>query len=274
MDKGEPGNSWQSRYKSIKLHTARYTDHYPFLKFPTNWPVWADQEHIVRWMRNYGEVMGLNIRARHSVVSVRDDDSTQRYSVDIESKDGAYTIHPKHVCLATGPFGSPIRATFPGQDSFKGQIIHTSDHRSAALMPDVRNKKITVIGSGTSAHDVAQDFVNHGAAAVTMVQRNPVFVLSLDSLEKMIFSVWNIPGISTEDADLLAKSIPTPVIRTLSIGETQMIAANDKALLDGLEKAGMAVKRGTDGISLADYQVLSLAIPADMVVVTVARDVF
>ncbi|KAJ5903308.1 hypothetical protein N7504_005691 [Penicillium tannophilum] len=252
-----PGESWRARYETIKLHTPIYSDHYPFMKYPTDWPRYLDQEHITKWMEHYGHAMALNIRHDTLARNIQYNESMQRWSIELQSKDGVNTINPKHVVLATGLLSDiPVRPTFPGEDSFKGQIYHTLAHKSAALVPDVRSKKITIIGSGTSAHDVAEDFANHGAETVTMVQRGPIYVASLDSVERMQLQLWNTPGLSTEDADLLGNSLPTAVVRTLSVGASQMMSANDKAMLDGLEKAGLSVKKGTEGDSLVDHQLI------------------
>lgn len=227
------------------------------MKYPTDWPRYLDQEHITKWMEHYGHAMALNIRHDTLARNIQYNESMQRWSIELQSKDGVNTINPKHVVLATGLLSDiPVRPTFPGEDSFKGQIYHTLAHKSAALVPDVRSKKITIIGSGTSAHDVAEDFANHGAETVTMVQRGPIYVASLDSVERMQLQLWNTPGLSTEDADLLGNSLPTAVVRTLSVGASQMMSANDKVMLDGLEKAGLAVKRGTEGDSLVDHQLI------------------
>lgn len=253
-----PGDSWLSRYETIKLHTPIWTDHYPFMKYPTNWPQYLDQKHIAKWMEHYEHAMGLNIKRDTLAINIKYNEQEQRYTVDLQGKNGdTVKINPRHVVLATGLLSDiPIRPTFAGEDSFKGQIYHTREHKSAALTPDVRNKKITIIGSGTSAHDVAQDFVSHGAETVTMVQRGSLYVTSLNSLENIQLPLWKTPGVSTEDADLLGNSMPTAVIRTLSIGASQMMTANDKVLLDGLQKAGMAVKKGDQGDSLVDYQLI------------------
>jgi hypothetical protein len=66
--------------------------------------------------------------------------------------------------------------------------------------------------------------------------------------------VWNTPGVSTEDADFLGDSFPWPVVRTLSVGASQMMAAIDKDMLDGLEKAGVALKKGDKGDDLVVHQ--------------------
>ncbi|KAJ5669126.1 hypothetical protein N7462_010196 [Penicillium macrosclerotiorum] len=252
-----PGDSWQSRYETIKLHTPLFTDHYPFLKYPTSWPRYLDQEHIVKWMEHYQDIMGLNVKHNTIASKVEYNKLTQEYSVELQSQNGTQIINAKHVVLATGPFSDiPIQPSFPKEAAFKGQIYHTMAHKSAALVPDLRDKKVTIIGSGTSAHDVAQDFVNHGAKSVTMVQRGAIYVTTLDSLETIMLSRWNTPGLSTEDADLLGNSLPYPVARTLSVGASQMMSAKEKVMLDGLEKAGLAVKRGTEGDSLLDHQLI------------------
>jgi cation diffusion facilitator CzcD-associated flavoprotein CzcO len=253
----QAGDSWRARYDTIKSHTPTFSDHYPFLKYPSNWPRFLDKEHIIKWMAHYGDIMGLNIKRATLASKIEYNKLTQRYSVELQSKNSTQTITPKHVVLATGLFSTtPIEPAFPGKDLFRGQVYHTAEHQSAALVPDAQNKTVTIIGAGTSAHDVAQDFVNHGAKSVTMVQRQPIYVTSLDSSEKIQMALWNTPGVSTEDADLLGNSLPTAVVRTLSVGATQMMSANDKAMLDGLERAGLAVKRGEQGDSLIDHQLI------------------
>lgn len=226
------------------------------MKYPHDWPRYLDKQHITEWMEQYEDIMGLNVQHDTLASDIKYNDSTKRYSVTLHSKAGAKTISPKHVVLATGLLSDiPIRPTFPDEAIFKGQVYHTLNHKSASLVPEVQSKKVTIIGSGTSAHDVALDFAEHGAKAVTMVQRGSIYVTTLDSAEKVQLPLWNIPGLSTEDADLLGNSLPTAVVRTLSVGASQMMAAKDKDMLDGLEKAGMALKRG-EGDSIVDHQII------------------
>ncbi|KAJ5939736.1 hypothetical protein N7466_002870 [Penicillium verhagenii] len=236
------GDAWRTRYDTIKLHTPTETGHYPFLKYTSDSPRYLDKEDILKWMEHYQQTLDLKVRYETLARNIEYNESTQQWSVELQTNGSVEKINPKHVVLATGVFSDiPIRPDLPGEKLFKGQIYHTLTHKTATSIPDLQNKKVTIIGAGTSAHDVAQDFVNHGVGTVTMVQRSSMFT-----------SLWNTPGVSTEDADLLANSLPTAVVRTLGLGMTQMITANDKAMLDGLEKAGLAVKRD-EGENLLDY---------------------
>lgn len=115
---------------------------------------------------------------------------------------------------------------------------------------------MTIVGCSTSAHDIAQDFVNRGAKGVSIIQRHPIFSVSIDSIEKFQLILWNTPGLSTEDADLLGNSLPTAVVRTMGVRMSQMMTANDKKLLDGLEKAGLALRKGDEGNSILDHALI------------------
>ena len=49
------------------------------------------------------------------------------------------------------------------QETFKGEVIHTSEFVSAK---NNAGKKVVIIGSGTSAHDVAADHVENNVGEV------------------------------------------------------------------------------------------------------------
>ncbi|KIY03005.1 uncharacterized protein Z520_01471 [Fonsecaea multimorphosa CBS 102226] len=249
------GDMWRSRYETIRTHTPIYLDHYPFLRFPTNWPRWREQDKIASWMEHYGQVMGLDYMLSTTVNKIDYDEQARRYTVEVENEDGKHVFQPRHLVLATGVFSHhPIEPEIPGRGSFKGEIYHSMHHKAARLIPDLANKHVAIIGSGTSAHDIAQDFVNSGAKDVSIVQRNAIFSVSATALEDSYLSMWNTPGISTEEADIIGNSFPTAVARTLNIGQTQMMEEHDQELLAGLEKAGLKLKRAkTAGYGFIDH---------------------
>ena len=124
----------------------------------------------------------------------------------IKSPDGTERVlTSRHVVLATGLISdTPVRPEFENESSFAGQIYHSSSHESASLIPDLNEKKVVIIGPGTSGHDIAQDFVNCGAKAVTMIQRGPLFVLSQEAQDKFVLAGWQL--MPTKNADLVGGS--------------------------------------------------------------------
>lgn len=248
-------NAWRTRYDSIKLHTPTYTDHYPYMKFPDDMPKWLTGNKVADWAEHYSKTMDLNVLLESKVTSVEYDESTRRYTVSTEGPGGKKTFTPHHVVMAAGMFSNvPIRPHFPGEDAFKGQVYHTVEHKSASLIPDLPNKKVVVVGCSTSAHDVCQDFVDCGAKDITMIQRHPIFSVTTQSCEAVVMSIFNTPGMALEEADLVSNSFPFPILRSMSIGQTQMMAQMDQSMLEGLEKAGMALRKGEDGVGMIEHQ--------------------
>ena len=207
-------------------------------------------------MEHYKNFMDLNVELGVTVNKIDYDDSSRSYTVAISSQDGTERfLTPHHVVLATGMFSdAPNRPEFENESYFAGQVYHSLRHQSASQIPDLDRKKIVIIGAGTSSHDIAQDFVNNGAKSVTIIQRSPIFVLSTESQDKFVLAGWQ--HMPTKDADLVGSSFPFPIALTLIVGATHMMAQHDAELLSGLEKAGMAIKRGEDGIGLLHYQLL------------------
>jgi hypothetical protein len=66
--------------------------------------------------------------------------------------------------------------------------------------------------------------------------------------------VWDTPGVSIKDADFLGDLFPWPVVYTLSMGASQIMATINKDMLDGLKKARGALKRGDKGDYLVSHQ--------------------
>lgn len=251
------GGAWRARYKSVYLNTPTYTDHPPFMKIPENWPRWLCRDQVADFWEHYGQIMGLDVLSSAEVTKVDFDETSKRYQVHVKRGEWSTVISPKHVVLATGTFSDkPNLPDIPGQASFNGRLYHSSEHTSAYDIPEVKSKKVVVIGAGSSGHDVAQDFVNSGAKEVSMVQRHPIFYLSAESSEAIQLMLWNMEGITTEEADLIGNATPLAVIRTMSIGMTHMMTEIDKTMIEGLKKAGMALKTGLDGYGLADYQLI------------------
>lgn len=251
------GDSWRKRYKSIRLHTPSYTDSWPFLAFPTDWPKFPTRDMIADFAEQYGQAMGLEVWLNTNVGSLSYQPNSREWDIKLQQSNGDGTLKAKHVVLATGVYADqPIIPHFPNQDHFTGQIYHSSQHSTALQIPDLHNKRVAIIGAGPSGHDVAQDFASHSAQAVSLIQRQAIFSMSMAAIESTIFFLWNLPGLSTEDADLIGNSTPIAVIRTMSIDMTKAMAKQDADMIAGLRQAGMALKVGEDGYGVADHQLI------------------
>ena len=235
------------------MHTGKGFDHLPLLPFPEDWPPLLLRDHLVEWMERYATHFQLNVLLDKEVIGAEYDDANHQWTLHLRSSENnESTLRPHHVILATGMHsGFPHIPTFPHQDSFKGQLYHTSLYEDASKVPDVSSKKVVIVGSGTSGHDICKDFCLAGAD-VTMIQRGPMWIFTGSVAQKGQFSLVE-PGLSIEDNDLLSISLPHELfLQAMREGNKDRLEA-DKELIEGVEKQGFAVAKGEeDGKSWGD----------------------
>ena len=104
--------------------------------------------------------------------------------------------------ICTGHAREPKVPTFPDQSEFKGEVYHGSQHQDASLSGHVTSKKVVVVGTGNSGHDIAQNFYENGAN-VTMIQRRGTYVISAKTGLFMLHEgLYDEGGPPTEDVDV------------------------------------------------------------------------
>lgn len=146
--------------------------------------------------------MELNVWLKTTIKSAAYNDSEGQWTVTLTRGDGSERVlHPRHVVWCTGHSGEPKVPTFPGQERFKGSLYHGSEHHDASQY-EVKGKKVVVVGTGNSGHDIAQNFYENGAD-VTMLQRSGTYVITA---EKGVFMMHE--GLHEENGyDLFHSSI-------------------------------------------------------------------
>jgi cation diffusion facilitator CzcD-associated flavoprotein CzcO len=241
------GDNWRLRYRTLVTHDPVHTCHMPYLPFPPNWSFFTAKDKLGDWFEAYASIMELNIWNSTTITKSAYDDASHIWTVDVKRGDGDERIlKPRHVIFCTGHSGEPKIPSFPGQDSFAGIAHHASQHKDAGST-DVKDKKVIVVGTGNSGHDIAQNYCENGAS-VTMLQRSPTHVVSADiGLLMMTEALYGEDSPPTEDADIYAQSIPNQIGFAMARPAIKAIAAKEKETLDGLAKAGFNLNSGVDG---------------------------
>ncbi len=109
-------------------------------------------------------------------------------------------------------------------------------------------KRVVVVGTGNSGHDIAQNYFEAGAAEVTMLQRRGTYVIQASKGLFMLHEgLYDETGPPIEDADVYGQSLPIPVQFALNVGLTPQIKEAEKDNIEGLEKAGFKLDFGHDG---------------------------
>jgi cation diffusion facilitator CzcD-associated flavoprotein CzcO len=89
--------------------------------------------------------------------------------------------------VATGIADAPYRPAWPGSESYRGSIFHSSDYRNPS---SCAGKRVLVVGFGNSGGEIALDLANAGID-VALAVRGPVQILPRDLLGFPIVS-WAI----------------------------------------------------------------------------------
>jgi cation diffusion facilitator CzcD-associated flavoprotein CzcO len=235
------GDNWRKRYHALTLHNEVHVNHLPLMPFPPTWPVFIPKDKLANWFEAYVEALDLNYWTGTELARGSYDATERRWTVTLRRSDGSErTLKPRHVIVATGVSGIPIWPSVPGLDSFAGTVMHSGSYTSGEAW---KGRNALVLGTGNSGHDVAQDLCSSGAH-VTLVQRSPTYIVSIREAQK-VYSIYN-EGLPFADCDLLAASMPYPVLlRAYQLSTAEMREA-DRALLQGLEARGFRLTYGED----------------------------
>ena len=134
----------------------------------------------------------------------------------------------------------PNLPKLPGQDIFKGEQQHSSQHPG----PDAyKDKKVVVVGSNNSAHDICAALWEAGSD-VTMVQRSSTHIVKSETLMDValgaLYSEQAVnDGITHDVADLIFASLPYKVLPAVMQPQVVETRKRDKAFYDRLEKGGL-----------------------------------
>ena len=246
-----PGDQWRGRYKSLCLHDPVWYDHLPYVPFPDNWPVFAPKDKIGDWLESYTRVMEIPYWSSTVALSATYSPEAGEWTVEVEREGKPLTLRPKHVVLATGMSGKPNVPEIPGQDVFRGDQQHSSQHPG----PDAYvGKRVVVVGSNNSAFDICGALWEHGVD-VTMVQRSSTHIVRSDSLMEIglgaLYSEEAVAaGVTTEKADLTFASLPYRIMHEFQIPLYEQMRERDADFYGRLERAGFWLDWGDDGSGL------------------------
>ena len=245
------GDSWRNRYKSLCLHDPVWYDHLPYLPFPPNWPVFAPKDKLGDWLEMYTRVMELNYWTRTTAQSASYDKSSGEWTVVVDRDGEKVTLKPKNLVLATGMSGKANVPEFKGAERFKGEQHHSSQHPGP---DDYKGKKVVVIGSNNSAHDICAALWENDVD-VTMVQRSSTHIVRSDTLMDIglgaLYSEEAVAnGMTTQKADMIFASIPYSILHEFQIPLYQQMRERDADFYADLEKAGFQLDWGADDSGL------------------------
>lgn len=176
----EIGGTWSLfRYPGIRSDSDLYTFGFPFKVWNKENPI-ADAGSILSYMRSTAQEFGIDKHIQYHTEVITANWLTKRHVYEIDAKvNGIPTkIYAKFILWGSGyyDYSQGRQADIPGLSNFKGQVVHPQ------FWPenfDYTDKKCVIIGSGATAVTIIPNMAEK-AARVTMLQRSPGYIVSID----------------------------------------------------------------------------------------------
>jgi cation diffusion facilitator CzcD-associated flavoprotein CzcO len=166
------GASWHGHYHRLHLHTPKGGSSLPFLPFPRTAPRYPSRLEVVEYLNSYARHCGIEPRFGQRVVHVRQEGGAWR----VQTADADYSA--RNVVVASGYNREPIGPAWPGQERYRGRVLHSSEYRSGQPFA---GQDVLVVGFGNSGGEIAVDLCEHGAR-VGLSVRSPVNIVPRDIL--------------------------------------------------------------------------------------------
>jgi thioredoxin reductase len=203
------GSSWRRHYDRLHLHTDRNHSGLPGMNMPRDYPLYPSRAQVVDYLESYAARFGIQPVFGAAVTSLRREGGQWRAN----TSDGA--IAAPIAVVATGVASAPYRPSWPGMETYSGNIVHSSAYRNPA---PYRGKRVLVVGFGNSGGEIALDLAQEGVD-VAMAVRGPVQILPRDLLGLPILT-WAI--LYQPLPARVADAINAPILR-LALGSMEKL---------------------------------------------------
>ena len=225
--------AWHNHYDRLHLHTNKAVSGLPGRPMPASYPKYPSRDDVAAYMANYADQEGIKVHLNSEVVEA----SSNGRGWLVATADGQ-EYAGDNLVVATGLSHTPFVPTHPGQETFAGEMLHTSEYRNGEPF---RGKRVLVVGFGNSAGEIAVDLADHGAQPSISV-RSPSVVVPRDILGVPILAIsrW-LSFLPPRVADFLSKPLLWLLVGDISkygipradMGPLEQIATKHKVpLLD------------------------------------------
>ena len=236
------GDSWRKRYHSLALHNSIHLNHLPYMEFPPTWPKYIPKDMLGNWFEFYADAMEINCWTNTEFVAGTWDEKTKTWTAKLKHADGTErVVKPRHIVFANGVSSYPYIPELPGLEDFKGEVVHSEGFDSGAGWT---GKKALIMGTGSSANDIALDLHSHGVDT-TLIQRGSTTVVSINPSARLNEAIWD-EGPPLADCDLIVSSATPTLITKAYKAVTQRMMELDKEMIDGLKGIGFKFDIGED----------------------------
>jgi len=165
-------NSWRHHYDRLHLHTVKQQSQLPGLPFAKDLPRYPSRADMVAYLEAYAARFGVEPRTGEGVRRI----SASEGGFAVESARAAYRARAVVIAAGLNRVANPER--LPGQERFRGTLVHSAAYRNGDAFA---GQRVLVVGAGNTGAEIALDLAERGAKP-TIALRTPVNVVPRDFL--------------------------------------------------------------------------------------------
>jgi cation diffusion facilitator CzcD-associated flavoprotein CzcO len=203
---GSVGASWHAHYRRLHLHTVSRHSSLPFVPFPPGSPRYVPRQQVADYLESYARQFEIAPSCGEEAVAITRHD--ERWETLCR---GGASFVSRHVVVATGANNVPNVPTFPGQQDYRGRLMHSRDYGDATPFA---GQRVLVVGMGNTGAEIALDLAEQGVE-VALAVRSPVNLVHRDVLGRptQVTSMM-LARLPTRMGDAVAR-----VLRDLTVGD-------------------------------------------------------
>ncbi|GAB1311413.1 hypothetical protein MFIFM68171_01623 [Madurella fahalii] len=170
---------WLNKYPGVACDIPSHSYQYTFAPNPHWSNLYAPGSEIQQYLEGVAERFGATrfIKTSHKVEHCEWDDSQKKWKIKVRNLITGETLEDAANVLVTarGQLNDMSWPDIPGLNNFQGKIMHSGDWDTTY---DLRNKKIGIIGNGSSAIQIIPSLQKVEGASLTCFMRSPTWISS------------------------------------------------------------------------------------------------
>lgn len=176
------GGGWNIDKRNSPTYANTYTvssrpqTEFPDFPMPDDWPDYVHHKQMMTYMDRYADHFGLRDSIWFGSEIERVEAAERgRFDVIVKPTSGSAARRLRYaaVVVANGHNWDPFLPEYEGQQSFRGEILHSSSYHDSSRF---RGKKVLVVGAGNSGCDIACEAATTAAQCWHSTRRGYWFV--------------------------------------------------------------------------------------------------
>jgi acetone monooxygenase (methyl acetate-forming) len=174
------GGTWYwNRYPGARFDSEAYIYQYLFSEELYKGWSWSErfpgQPEIEKWLNYVADELDLrkDIRFSTTITSAVFNEATQRWTITTDKGD---VIDAQFLITCCGMLSAPLTSVFPGQETFKGSLVHTARWPKGDL--DLAGKRVGIVGNGATGIQVIQTIASEVGSLKVFV-RTPQYIIPM-----------------------------------------------------------------------------------------------